>query len=411
MKNTPGSLRLHIGIFGKRNVGKSSLLNSIAGKNVAIVSPEAGTTADPVRKSMKIEGIGPVIFIDTAGLDDIGSLGEKRIKSAQKIMEATNLAVILIEPGKWDKFEDRLVEEFRERQIPSITAVNKTDILSLPDKDREKLTRLNGTPIAISAKTGEGIEHLKNEIVSVSNQALVEDPPMLLDLVKPGEIVIQVMPIDIEAPMGRILLPQVQGVRDVLDADAVSIVVKETELKETMESLNQPPDLVVTDSQAFTLVNSLTPPETRLTSYSTLFARVKGDLATYVEGAKAIDDLKDGDTVLVAEACVHHPIGNDIGRVQIPAKMQKFTGKKLNFEFVQGKGFPSDLSPYKLVIHCGACVFNRKQQLFRIREAKRQGIPITNYGTGLAHLSGILPRAIEPFFDVYPHLRKLFDNG
>lgn len=405
MKNTPGSLRTHIGIFGKRNVGKSSLLNAISGKDVSIVSPESGTTADPVRKSMNIKGLGPVIFIDTAGIDDMGSLGELRIKSARKIVEAADIGIIMVEPGGWDEFEDKLYREFVERRIPMIIAVNKTDIIPLNDDEIKKLGKINGNVLSISAISGKGIEELIAEIVRVSDEFPEEDPPMLLDLVDPGDIVVQVMPIDIEAPMGRILLPQVQGVRDVLDADAISIVVKETELKEAMEGLKHPPDLVVTDSQAFTLVNSLTPPRSRLTSYSTLFARVKGDLSAYVRGARAVDDLQDGDTLLVAEACVHHPIGNDIGRIQIPAKLQKFTGKKLNFDFVQGKGFPEDLSPYKLIIHCGACVFNRKQQLSRIREAKKQGVPISNYGVVLAHLSGILPRAIEPFFRVYPELK------
>lgn len=397
MKNTPGSLRTHIGIFGKRNVGKSSLLNCISGKDVSIVSPEGGTTADPVRKFMNIDGLGSVIFIDTAGIDDMGSLGGLRIKSARKVVESTDIGIIIVEPGGWNEFEDKLHGEFIERRIPVVIAVNKTDIIPFSDDEKERLKRINKNILPVSAISGEGMYELVRTLVKIFDEFPEEDPPMLLDLVKPGDIVVQVMPIDVEAPVGRILLPQVQGVRDVMDAGGVSIIVKETELKEAMDGLKRSPDLVVTDSQAFTLVNSLTPPQSRLTSYSTLFARVKGDLKAYVRGAKAIDDLKDGDTILIAEACVHHPIGNDIGRVQIPAKLQKFTDRKLNFEFVQGKGFPEDLTPYRLIIHCGACVFNRKQQLSRIREAKRQGIPISNYGIILAHLSGILPRAMEPF--------------
>lgn len=409
MRKTPSALRLHIGIFGRRNVGKSSLMNRLSGKETSIVSETPGTTTDPVQKSMELESLGPVVLVDTAGIDDLESLGKERVKAARKVIQSTDLAILTVEPGIWGEFEDRLAQEFGENNIPMVIAVNKVD-KTQPDNDwLKEISHGTISVEPVSAITGEGMDDLLWRLVETAPDEWINSPPVLVDLIKPDDVVIQVMPIDIEAPLGRILLPQVQAVRDVIDGEGISIVVKETELQDALDALDGDPDLVVTDSQAFALVSRLTPPQVAMTSYSTLYARCKGDLPSYIRGARAVDFLKDGDKILVAEACVHHPIGNDIGRIQIPAKMQKYTGKKLEFDFVQGKDFPADLTPYKLVVHCGACVFNRKQTLYRIRNVQKQGVPVSNYGVTLATLAGVLPRAIKPFFKIYPDLKELFN--
>lgn len=410
MNKTPGSLRLHIGIFGRRNAGKSSLMNAIAGSDVSIVSETAGTTTDPVRRSLFIEPLGPVLLVDTPGIDDSGDLGALRINTARNVSHRVDMAIIVIESGKWGDFEKILLKDFEKNNVPAIIAVNKADA-ARPAGEWLASAAFEGlNPVVVSAETGEGLNSLMWQLVDRAPEEWISSPPVLKDLLKPGRIVVQVMPIDKEAPMGRILLPQVQAVREVADSECISLVTKETQLKATLESLKTPPFMVVTDSQAFGLVAPLTPEITLLTSYSILFARHKGDLPSFISGAMALEKLQDGDRVLMAEACVHHPIGNDIGRVQIPKRISLFAGKKLHFDFVQGSDYPDDLSPYRLIVHCGGCVFNRRSMLHRIQEARSQGVAVTNYGVLLARMAGVLERAIKPFFSVYPHLEKLFDQ-
>ncbi|MFP4496784.1 MAG: [FeFe] hydrogenase H-cluster maturation GTPase HydF [Vulcanimicrobiota bacterium] len=410
MQKTPNSLRLHLGIFGRRNVGKSSLMNQLSEKNISIVSPKMGTTTDPVKKSIEIEPLGPVLLMDTAGLDDVGEQGKLRVTKTRQTIESTDLGILVIEPGLWGDFEEELFRLFQKTSAPLIVAINKTDKQEPDPNIIHQLEKEGISYCRVSALKETGIDTLKHLLIENAPDSWINAPPVLRDLVNPGDIIVQVMPIDVEAPLGRILLPQVAAVREVMDCGAVSIVVKETELNDAIESLMHPPDMVITDSQAFELVGKLTPAESSLTSYSTLFARHKGDLPAYIRGVKTVDNLQDGDKILIAEACIHHPIGNDIGRVQIPAKLQRFTGKNLIFEFLQGKDYPDNLQGYKLVVHCGACVFNRRQVLHRITEAEKQKVAITNYGVLLAYLGNVLPRAIKPFFKVYPELQKYF-NG
>ncbi|MCE1248514.1 MAG: [FeFe] hydrogenase H-cluster maturation GTPase HydF [Firmicutes bacterium] len=410
MRKTPESLRLHIGIFGRRNVGKSSLINCIARHSVSIVSPEAGTTTDPVKKAMELQPLGPVLLIDTAGLDDEGELGELRIKRTKKIIEATELAILVTETGQWGDFEDGLVKEFNEKKIPTILIINKVDENPPSADEVAKLKEVCKSVLSVSTVTGEGVEELRQEIIEKAPQSFLESPPIIRDLIEPGETAILVIPIDFEAPRGRILLPQSQSIRDVIDNNSICIVVKETELDQSIANLKELPKIVVTDSQAFDRVKRSTPDNVLLTSFSTLFARYKGDLLTFAKGAKAISQLKPGDKVLVAEACTHHPIGDDIGTLQIPRKFAAFLGFEPEFEWAHGTNFPEDLTKFKLIVHCGACVWNRKQVLSRIQNAMSQGVPITNYGISLAYVNGIFERALTPFVDQYPELKELFEK-
>lgn len=410
MAMTPLGMRLHIGIFGIRNAGKSSLMNSLLGKQVSIVSPEPGTTADPVKGSLHIEGINPALLIDTAGIDDSGDLGLLRSKTAEKVLESIDLALLVVSANQLDEDEKTILHRFKSIGIPVIIVINKIDLTPPTDEYLKLLDNFKYPVVLVSALSGSGIDNLKEVILENIPEKWINSPPMLSDLVKKADIAAQVMPIDIEAPMGRILLPQAQAVREVIDCEGVSIISKETELKEALSFLKEPPELVVTDSQAFKLVSELTPKNSRLTSYSTLFARHKGDLPSFVAGVRGVDTLKDGDLILVAEACIHHPIGNDIGRIQIPKKLQDYTGKKLNFEFMQGKDFPEDLKHYKMIIHCGSCMFNRRQLLHRIMKAEQQGVFITNYGVLLAYLSGVLNRAITPFAKTSPRIKDYLSS-
>ncbi len=410
MKGTPGSLRLHIGILGRRNVGKSSLINSIAGMEVAITAPEPGTTTDPVKLSINLNPLGPVVLIDTAGIDDMGDLGNLRIDSARKAMESMDMAMLVVTGDQWGSYEEDILNRFPGENIPVVIVQNKSD-LGPPAKEVSQRIIETGLPaVAVSALKGIGMQDLIGRLIDSAPASWIESPPVLGDLIKPGQLVVQVMPIDIEAPVGRILLPQVQAVREVLDSGGISVVMKETEFQRAMEGFSSPPHMVITDSQAFGLIAPLTPESSLLTSYSILFARHKGDLASYIRGTEALDSLSDGDQVLMAEACVHHPLGNDIGRVQIPRRISLYSGKKLNFTHVQGKDFPEDLSPYRLVVHCGGCVVNRRGILHRIQRANQQGVAITNYGVLLAKVNGILNRAVKPFISVYPELENVISK-
>ncbi|MBM4079026.1 MAG: [FeFe] hydrogenase H-cluster maturation GTPase HydF, partial [Planctomycetes bacterium] len=396
-RRTPKGLRLHIGLFGRRNVGKSSLLNAITRQQVSIVSDIAGTTTDPVEKPMELLPLGPVLFIDTAGIDDEGALGELRVQRTRQVFDRTDLGVIISEAGSWGSFEDHLMAEMKGRQTPTIVVFNKTDRAepdaALVDKLKAQKIRTVGTV----ATTGQGILDLRQALLDTAPAEFINNPTILGDLVGAGEMAVLVVPVDKEAPKGRLILPQVQAIRDLLDSDAYCMVVKERELRDALERLKRPPKLVVTDSQAFLKVAGDTPRDIKLTSFSIVFARFKADLNEMVRGAMAVERLKPGDRILVAEACSHHPIAEDIGRVKIPRWLMQYIGGKLEFKTVQGHDFPEDLTPYKLVIHCGACMMNRREMLTRMMRCRQAGVPITNYGLIVAYSLGIFERALQPF--------------
>ncbi len=397
MSTTPKGLRLHIGFFGRRNVGKSSLLNAITRQHVSIVSDVAGTTTDPVEKPMELLPLGPVLFIDTAGIDEAGGLGALRVEKTRQALERTEIAVLVAEAGVWGEFEDGLLADFATRQTPAVVVFNKVDVAA-PDAALEERLRASKLRVVLaSALTGHGLPELREALLELAPADFIDSPAIVGDLVGPGELAVLVVPIDKEAPKGRLILPQVQAIRDLLDSDALCMVVKERELRTALERLKTPPKLVVTDSQAFLKVAADTPEEIPLTSFSILMARFKGDLTAQVEGTLAIERLRSGDRVLIAEACTHHPIGEDIGRVKIPRWLTQYTGVKLEFETVQGRDFPADLSSYKLVVHCGACMWNRRQMLSRILQCQHAGVAITNYGLTIAYSLGIFARALEPF--------------
>jgi [FeFe] hydrogenase H-cluster maturation GTPase HydF len=396
-QTTPKGFRLHIGLFGRRNVGKSSLLNAITRQYVSIVSEFAGTTTDPVEKPMELLPLGPVLFIDTAGIDDTGALGELRIEKTRQVLNRIDLGVIISESDIWGDFEEKLLGELRARKIPVIAVFNKSDLAESNGKILDRLALEKIPVVKTSVLSGKGILDFRQALLNTAPPEFVNNPKIVGDLVGAGEMAILVVPIDKEAPKGRLILPQVQAIRDLLDSDASCIVVKERELGHILESLKKPPKLVVTDSQAFLKVAADTPREIPLTSFSILFARFKGDLSELVLGTLAIDRLKPGDRVLIAEACSHHPIAEDIGRVKIPRWLTQYVGGKLEFDTVQGHDFPKDLSPYRLVIHCGACMTNRREMLTRLLHCRQAGIPMTNYGLTIAYSLGIFERALEPF--------------
>lgn len=393
----PKSFRLHIGIFGRRNAGKSSILNALTQQDVSIVSEIAGTTTDPVEKPMELLPLGPVLFIDTAGIDDVGDLGEKRIAKTMSVFDRTDLGVIVSNFNHWDEYELRLMEEFKNREIPFVIVFNKTDIYDENQDITSQLDSVKVKYVFTSALRGTGILDLRQLLLKAAPSDYINRPSILADLVGPGEAAILVIPIDKEAPKGRLILPQVQSIRDLLDNDSFCMVVKERELRQALSRLNKPPKLVVTDSQAFLKVAADTPPEIPLTSFSILFARFQGDLTEMVRGAMAIDQLKSGDKVLIAEACSHHPIGEDIGTVKIPRWLTQYVGGKLEIESIRGHDFPENISECKLIIHCGACMWNRRAMLSRIMKARQAGVPITNYGLTIAYSLGIFERALEPF--------------
>jgi len=397
MSTTPKGLRLHIGFFGRRNVGKSSLLNAITRQNVSIVSPVAGTTTDPVEKPMELLPLGPVLFIDTAGIDEEGSLGALRVEKTRKALERTEIAVLVAESGVWGEFEEALLADFAAQQTPAMVVFNKIDAAPPSEELLDRLTTAKVRTVQASAVTGQGIADLRQALLDLAPPDFIDSPAIVGDLVGPDELAILVVPIDKEAPKGRLILPQVQTIRDLLDSDSLCMVVKERELRSALDRLKTPPKLVVTDSQAFLKVAADTPPDVMLTGFSILMARFKGDLTAQVEGAMAIETLRANDRVLIAEACTHHPIGEDIGRVKIPRWLTQYTGVKLDFVPMQGRDFPDDLASYKLVIHCGACMWNRRQMLSRILMCQQAGVPITNYGLTIAYSLGIFERALQPF--------------
>lgn len=387
MNNTPAGERVHIGFFGKRNAGKSSLLNAVTGQELAVVSPVEGTTTDPVYKAMEILPLGPVMLIDTPGFDDEGQLGEQRVKKTRQVLEKTDIAVLVVEAavGLTD-CDEKLIALFKERKIPFMIACTKSDIC---DSEDTEIT----DAIYVSAATGAGIHELKEKLAAMLPDK--EERHLAADLVKPLDVVVLVVPIDSAAPKGRLILPQQQAIRDLLEAGAVPMVTRETELAQTLAKLREAPALVITDSQAFEEVAAIVPQEVPLTSFSILMARYKGFLKLAVEGAAAIDSLRDGDRVLVAEGCTHHRQCDDIGTVKIPRFLKKYTGRELIIETASGTGFPEDLTPYALIIHCGGCMLNEREVLRRMRFAGVQGVPVTNYGIAIAKMKGILERSIR----------------
>ena len=392
LNNTPASERLHIGIFGKRNAGKSSLINALTGQSLAIVSDVKGTTTDPVLKSMELLPLGPVVIIDTPGLDDEGALGNLRIQKAYQMLNKTDIAVLVVDASVgMTKEDERIFDRIKDKEIPYVVVMNKADLI-----DKDALSLHSENAFFVSALANKGIYELKEKIASLiphdNNQKVIVG-----DLIHPLDFIILVVPVDKAAPKGRLILPQQQTIRDILDHGAVSIVVKDTDLKETLDKLGQKPALVITDSQVFGKVAKDIPKDIPLTSFSILFARYKGNLKTVVNGARALDSLEDGDTILISEGCTHHRQCGDIGTEKLPKMLMKHSGKKLNFEFTSGTEFPLDLSSYKLIIHCGGCMLNEREMTYRLKCAKDAEIPMTNYGTAIAYMTGILDRSIEIF--------------
>lgn len=391
------SMRLHIGIFGKTNVGKSSLLNRITNQDVSIVSNIAGTTTDVVEKTMELLPIGPVNFLDTAGINDSTALSSERIEKTMKIINRTDVAIVVCDYNGIDDYERNLIEKFNELKIPFMIFINKTDEKYPSDSIIEDLKNYTKHILLSSVKTDDLIVFkIKELLVKLLPEDFVNSPKIVGGLIPQGSTVILVIPIDKEAPKGRIILPQVQTLRDLLDNNCVSVVVKESELKSSIDNLKIAPSLVVTDSQAFKNVSEIVPENIPLTSFSILFARLKGDLNTFSQGAKSIEKLQDGDRVLILESCTHHAIEDDIGRVKIPNLLRKKTGKNLIIDNIAGHDFP-DISKYKLIIHCGACMTNRREVLSRILLASENNVPITNYGICISYCLGILPRALKIF--------------
>ena len=408
MNNTPRGNRLHIALFGRRNAGKSSLINALTNQQVAIVSEIAGTTTDPVYKSMEILPLGPVVMIDTAGLDDAGTLGQMRVKKSLEVLTKTDLALLVMDAQIGaGQLEQDVIKLCQEKGIPVIGIMNKVDEFSVDSLELDRLKQQLGIEnlVAVSALTRAGIIDLKISLVKTAPVSF-DNLTIVGDLINPGDTAVLVTPIDLAAPKGRLILPQVQVIRDILDCDAMAYVVKERELKECIANMKQTPRIVITDSQAFLKADADTPPDVLLTSFSILFARYKGNLEVLVAGAKTLLALKPGDKVLMSEGCTHHRVEDDIGTVKLPRWIRQFVGGEIQFEWSSGMTFPTNLSQYKLVVHCGACMLNRREMLARIVEAQEQGVPIVNYGVAIAALQGILPRALSPF----PLLAEMLNN-
>jgi len=398
LQGAPRGMRMHIGVFGRRNVGKSSLLNSITRQRTSLVSEKAGTTTDPVEKPMELLPLGPVLFIDTAGIDDDQEvLGSLRVERTRQVFDRTDLGILVCEAGHWGEFEDQILAEFQSRRTPFVVVLNKVDRHPGEVPAPERLVALGVRPVLASLDRGQGVPELRLALLEATPAEFLEEVPIVGSLVPPGGLAVLVVPIDKEAPRGRLILPQVQVLRDLLDAGATSVVVRESELAAALDRLTGPPDLVVTDSQAFAQVAAIVPAEVPLTGFSVLFSRFKGDLLEQAVGAAAIGRLRPGSRVLIAEACTHHPIADDIGTMKIPDLLRRKVGGELQIDHVQGRDFPEDLSTYELVINCGACMLNRRAMLQRVTRCRRAGVPITNYGMAIAYTLGIFERALAPF--------------
>lgn len=403
---TPSSERVHIGIFGKRNAGKSSLINAITGQNLAIVSEAKGTTTDPVYKAMELLPLGPVMIIDTPGIDDEGVLGSLRIQKAYQVLNKTDIALVIIDAAVGPSAEDlRLIKRINTKKIPLLIVINKCETINEDKKTAYQALLSNGKLLFVSAEQKLNIFELK-EAIAQTVPADENKAQIVADLLSPSDFVVLVVPIDSAAPKGRLILPQQQTIRDILEADAAAIVVKENELTNTLQNLGKRPKLVITDSQVFKKVAAETPADILLTSFSILFARYKGNLQTAVQGVTALDSLEDGDKILIGEGCTHHRQCDDIGTVKLPRWIKEYTGKNPEFIFTSGTEFPLNLSPYKMIIHCGACMLNEREMQYRIKCAADQNIPFTNYGITIAYINGILKRTVEPFLQIYKLLDK-----
>lgn len=397
LNDTPSADRIHIGIFGKRNAGKSSVMNALTNQDIAIVSDVSGTTTDPVLKAMEMLPLGPVVMIDTPGIDDEGELGALRVKKSYQMLNKTDIALVVIDGAEESAEDIALIERIKNKNIPFVIFHNKTDIM--PADISKKDGHLYG-----SALKKIGIDELKNAVIKLS-EIKDDGKRIIADLLKPLDTVVLVVPIDSAAPKGRLILPQQQTIRDILEAGGISVVVRETELAETLEKLGHKPKIVVTDSQAFGKVSAIVPEDILLTSFSILFARYKGILKTAVNGAVCLDSLENGDRILISEGCTHHRQCEDIGTVKLPKWIKKHTGKDVEYDFTSGTQFPDDLNGYKMVIHCGGCMLNEREVRYRYRCAEESGVPITNYGTAIAYMNGILKRSLRPFEDIYKTLK------
>ena len=402
LNQTPMSERTHIGFFGKRNAGKSSVMNAVTGQELAVVSDVKGTTTDPVYKSMELLPLGPVVMMDTPGIDDEGELGSMRVRKSYQVLNKTDAAVLVIDGTVGASAEDEtLLERIRKKNIPFIVVINKKELADTATEEvvKRRLTLDDGQLALVSAATGEGIHELKERIASI---ARVEEPEKYLvrDLLEPSDIAVLVVPIDSAAPKGRLILPQQQTIRDILEADAVSVVVKENGVKNALGHLNKKPKMVITDSQVFAQVAADTPEDIQLTSFSILMARYKGNLEQAVRGVTALDGLEDGDMVLISEGCTHHRQCDDIGTVKIPRWIREYTGKDVQIVTSSGTEFPDDLKKYKLIIHCGGCMLNEREMKYRLSCAADQGVPMTNYGIMIAYVKGILKRSVQVFPDI-----------
>lgn len=390
----PSGERVHIGFFGLRNAGKSSVVNRVTGQTLSIVSDVKGTTTDPVQKAMELLPIGPVVIIDTPGIDDEGTLGEERVRRALRVLEKTDIAVLVTDSTRGlQPAEQELLELFRKRELPFVIAHNKADLTSVPASVPEN-------EIYVSAAADSNIRELK-ELIARAVKPTEPEKRLVADLLAPNDTVVLVVPIDSAAPKGRLILPQQQTIRDILEAGAISLVTRETELTRTLESLRESPRLVITDSQAFGIVDKLVPKNVRLTSFSILFARYKGNLRQAILGAAQLNSLQDGDTVLISEGCTHHRQCGDIGTEKLPNWIRRFTGKDVQFSFTAGNEFPEDVSKYALVVHCGGCMLNEREMQYRLRHSAERNVPMTNYGIAIAHMHGILDRALAPFPDLH----------
>ena len=405
INDTPSGERLHIGIFGRRNAGKSSLINAITGQDLAIVSDVKGTTTDPVKKAMELLPLGPVVLIDTPGLDDEGLLGQKRMEKAMQALRQTDIVILTIPAdAALDGLEKTLLQEAKKRRLPFFVALNKTDLLAdkkqIEEKEKEIAQALSiplDVIVAVSADKNEGVHALKEKLANGIPKE--QERPLIRDLLSPGDLVVLVVPIDSAAPKGRLILPQQQVIRDSLEAGAVPVVTRDSELAQALSSLGKKPRLIVTDSQVFGAVAKIVPKDIPLTSFSILMARYKGDLEVQIAGAKAIETLQDGDMVLISEGCTHHRQCDDIGTVKMPRWIKEYTGKDLQFAFTSGGEFPKDLSPYAMVVHCGGCTLPLQEMRYRISYGAKQEVAITNYGVMIAYIHGILPRVTEIFVD------------
>lgn len=408
MNQTPMSERVHIGFFGKRNAGKSSVMNAVTGQDLAVVSEVKGTTTDPVYKSMELLPLGPVVMMDTPGIDDEGELGELRVKKSYQVLNKTDAAVLVIDGLCGASEEDAaMLEKIRKKQIPYTVVLNKQDLAS--EEIKEQTIQMLGIGreqlLSVSAADGTGINELKERIAQTARQEESERR-IIGDMISPSDFIVLVVPIDSAAPKGRLILPQQQTIRDILEADAVSVVIKEDRVRETIESLGKKPRLVITDSQAFETVAADTPEDILLTSFSILFARYKGNLEMAVKGVTALDRLENGDKILISEGCTHHRQCDDIGTVKIPRWIREYTGKEIQFETTSGTQFPDELGGYKMIVHCGGCMLNEREMKYRLSCAEDQDVPMTNYGILIAYMKGILKRSVE----LFPEISSLLED-